>query len=165
MSKLVDNSKYLSSIDLEALKEDIRIMKLRISVIKDIVNKYETKLKNGEISRKEFENIISSYLEESKNLENILNEKEKILKLHRIVELRSTLFNSLLNIIGLIDTSIRKLSQELGINVEFSSHSLPPDLLKNLDNMENTDFEELEAIRRELEDLLMERDRDEYSES
>jgi len=162
---LVDNSKYLSSIDLEALKEDIRIMKLRISVIKDIVNKYETKLKNGEISRKEFENIISSYLEESKNLENILNEKEKILKLHRIVELRSTLFNSLLNIIGLIDTSIRKLSQELGINVEFSSHSLPPDLLKNLDNMENTDFEELEAIRRELEDLLMERDRDEYSES
>jgi len=165
LSKLVDNSKYLSSIDLEALKEDIRIMKLRISVIKDIVNKYETKLKNGEISRKEFENIISSYLEESKNLENILNEKEKILKLHRIVELRSTLFNSLLNIIGLIDTSIRKLSQELGINVEFSSHSLPPDLLKNLDNMENTDFEELEAIRRELEDLLMERDRDEYSES
>lgn len=162
---MVDNSKYLSSIDLEALKEDIRIMKLRISVIKDIVNKYETKLKNGEISRKEFENIISSYLEESKNLENILNEKEKILKLHRIVELRSTLFNSLLNIIGLIDTSIRKLSQELGINVEFSSHSLPPDLLKNLDNMENTDFEELEAIRRELEDLLMERDRDEYSES
>jgi len=165
LSKLVDNSKYLSSIDLEALKEDIRIMKLRISVIKDIVNKYETKLKNGEISRKEFENIISPYLEESKNLEDILNEKEKILKLHRIVELRSTLFNSLLNIIGLIDTSIRKLSQELGINVEFSSHSLPPDLLKNLDNMENTDFEELEAIRRELEDLLMERDRDEYSES
>lgn len=162
---MVDNSKYLSSIDLEALKEDIRIMKLRISVIKDIVNKYETKLKNGEISRKEFENIISPYLEESKNLEDILNEKEKILKLHRIVELRSTLFNSLLNIIGLIDTSIRKLSQELGINVEFSSHSLPPDLLKNLDNMENTDFEELEAIRRELEDLLMERDRDEYSES
>ena len=162
---MVDNSKYLSSIDLEALKEDIRIMKLRISVIKDIVNKYETKLKNGEISRKEFENIISPYLEESKNLEDILNEKDKILKLHRIVELRSTLFNSLLNIIGLIDTSIRKLSQELGINVEFSSHSLPPDLLKNLDNMENTDFEELEAIRRELEDLLMERDRDEYSES